>query len=41
VGTLVVIAVWAWLFPELRQAGELTSIGKEELPAPAESSAPR
>src|ERR1700719_630587 len=41
VGTLVVIAVWAWLFPELRQAGELMSIGKEELPAPAESSAPR
>src|ERR1700730_9753842 len=41
VGTLVVIAVWAWLFPELRQAGELTSIGKEALPAPAESSAPR
>ena len=26
IGTLVVIAVWAWLFPELRQAGELTSI---------------
>jgi hypothetical protein len=21
-----VIAIWAWLFPELRQAGELTSI---------------
>ena len=26
IGTLVVIAVWAWLFPELRRAGELTSI---------------
>ena len=26
IGTLVVIAAWAWLFPELRQAGELTSI---------------
>ncbi len=26
VGTLVVIAVWAWLFPELRHAGELSSI---------------
>jgi MFS family permease len=26
VGTLVVIALWACLFPELRQAGELTSI---------------
>ena len=26
VGTLVVIALWAWLFPELRQAGELSAI---------------
>ena len=26
VGTLLVIGVWAWLFPELRHAGELTSI---------------
>jgi MFS family permease len=26
IGTLLVIAVWAWLFPELRQAGELTDI---------------
>jgi MFS family permease len=26
IGTLVVIAVWAWLFPEIRHAGELTSI---------------
>ena len=25
VGTLVVIAVWAWMFPALRQAGELKS----------------
>jgi len=25
IGTLVVIAVWAWLFPELRNAGELTA----------------
>jgi len=23
----VVIAMWAWLFPELRHAGELTAIG--------------
>jgi MFS family permease len=33
VGTLVVIALWAWLFPELRQAGELdaiTSAGLQE-----------
>ena len=33
VGTLVVIAVWAWLFPELRHAGELTSIRSDELQA--------
>jgi MFS family permease len=26
VGTLVVIALWAWMFPELRRAGELTAI---------------
>src|SRR5579871_1310890 len=26
VGTLVVIALWAWLFPELRRAGPLTEI---------------
>jgi len=26
VGTLVVIAVWAWLFPDLRHAGDLHSI---------------
>ncbi|HEY6765910.1 MAG TPA: MFS transporter [Candidatus Sulfotelmatobacter sp.] len=26
IGTLVVIGIWSWLFPELRQAGELTSI---------------
>lgn len=26
VGTLIVIALWAWLFPELRHAGELHSI---------------
>jgi hypothetical protein len=25
VGTLVVIALWTWLFPELRKAGELTA----------------
>ncbi len=41
IGTLVVIAVWAWLFPELRQAGELTAIRSEELPTASESSAPR
>ncbi|MGC2556857.1 MAG: MFS transporter, partial [Candidatus Sulfotelmatobacter sp.] len=26
VGTLVVIALWAWKFPELRRAGELTGM---------------
>jgi len=26
VGTLVVIALWAWMFPELRQAGELSAM---------------
>lgn len=36
VGTLVVIAVWAWLFPELRHAGELSAIRSEELPAASE-----
>src|ERR1700674_3332626 len=41
VGTLVVIAVWAWLFPELRHAEELSAIRSEELPAQVETSAPR
>src|SRR6202162_4755462 len=40
IGTLVVIALWAWLFPELRHAGELTAIHSEQLQAP-EASAPR
>jgi MFS family permease len=31
VGTLVVIALWMWLFPELRHAGELTSIRSGKL----------
>jgi len=26
IGTLVVIALWAWIFPELRHAGELTAM---------------
>jgi MFS family permease len=29
VGTLIVIGVWAWMFPELRQAGELTPDNSE------------
>jgi MFS family permease len=41
IGTLVVIAVWAWLFPELRNAGELTAIRSQEFEAPAETSARR
>jgi len=31
VGTLVVIALWAWLFPELRQVGELHAITSSSL----------
>lgn len=31
IGTLVVIALWAWLFPELRHAGDLHSITAESL----------
>ncbi len=31
VGTLVVIALWAWWFPELRNAGELNSISSASL----------
>jgi len=38
IGTLLVIALWAWLFPELRHAGELTAIRSAELRAPAETS---
>jgi MFS family permease len=29
IGTLVVIGLWAWIFPELRRAGELTGIRSE------------
>ena len=36
VGTLVVIALWAWMFPELRQAGDLHAIrADEQVPAPS------
>lgn len=31
VGTLVVIAIWAWFFPELRHAGELSDIKSGKL----------
>jgi MFS family permease len=40
IGTLVVIAVWAWLFPELRHAGELSAIRSEEVGASAGTSPP-
>ncbi len=39
VGTLVVIALWAWLFPALRQAGELTSISSRQPEAAPETAA--
>jgi MFS family permease len=32
VGTLVVVALWAWCFPDLRQAGELHSITTATVP---------
>jgi MFS family permease len=41
IGTLLVIALWAWLFPELRHAGQLTAIRSEELQASAETPGPR
>ncbi len=39
VGTLVVIAVWAWLFPELRQAGDLHAISSSSLQEASEKPA--
>jgi len=36
VGTLIVIALWAWIFPELRRAGELHSITSSSLPKASE-----
>jgi hypothetical protein len=38
IGTLVVIGLWAWLFPELRHAGELTSIKPPQLENAADTS---
>ena len=38
VGTLLVIALWAWLFPELRHAGELTAIKSGKLQGVSETS---
>ena len=35
VGAIVVTALWAWMFPELRNADQLTSVeGQVEVPAP-------
>jgi MFS family permease len=31
IGTLVVIGLWAWLFPGLRSVGDLSSVTPEEL----------
>jgi MFS family permease len=39
IGTLLVIAVWAWLFPELRHAGELHSITSSSLQGATETEA--
>jgi MFS family permease len=39
VGTLAVIAVWAWLFPELRQAGDLRAITSASLQGTTEAKA--
>ena len=38
IGTLVVIGLWAWLFPELRHAGELTDIKAPQLENAADKS---
>ena len=38
VGTLLVIALWAWLFPELRHAGELSAIKSGKLQEASETS---
>jgi MFS family permease len=40
VGTLAVIAVWWWLFPALRQAGELTAIRSSQPETTSETEAP-
>jgi MFS family permease len=36
VGTLVVIGLWTWLFPELRRAGELHSFTADAEPSTAD-----
>src|SRR6201993_5063323 len=39
VGTLIVIALWAWWFPELRQAGDLHKISSASLQSASEVTA--
>src|SRR3954468_8389831 len=41
IGTLVVIALWAWWFPELRNAGELHAITSETLQGATDNEAER
>jgi MFS family permease len=38
VGTLIIIALWTWLFPELRHAGDLTNIKSRNLDDASETS---
>jgi MFS family permease len=40
IGTLVVIGLWAWLFPALRRAGELTSISSRQPEVASERGTP-
>lgn len=40
IGTLVVIAIWAWRFPELRHADQITGVQAEVQDVSAESSPP-
>jgi MFS family permease len=40
IGTLVVIGVWAWLFPELRHAGALSDIKAPELETAVDTGTP-
>jgi hypothetical protein len=39
IGTLVVIALWAWWFPELRHAGELHAITAEVMQSTSDEQA--
>ena len=39
VGTLVVVALWAWVFPELRRVDQLEDAARQPLPGDAEPEA--